>query len=94
MTDLQSRATVGEHRGVSHFTISEFLTYPRMCLVEVERSPKPVASWYFNSFSLSPFVIFGRQCNARDARLEGFYEHTFSPRSKVAVPSIEFPHDP
>ena len=61
-----------------------------MCLVEVERSPKPVASWYFTSFWLSPFVIFGRQCDACDARLEGFHEHTFSPRSKVAVPPLKF----
>lgn len=94
MTDLQSRATVGEHRRVSYFFISEFLTDPRMCLVEVERSPKPVASWYFNSFFSSPLVIFGRQCDARDARLEGFHEHTFSPRSKVAMPPLEFPHVP
>ena len=46
-TDLQSRATVGEHRSVYYSFVGEFLTDPRMCLVEVERSPKPVASWYF-----------------------------------------------
>jgi hypothetical protein len=94
MTDLQSRATVGEHRRVSYFFISEFLTDTRMCLVEVERSPKPVASWYFNFFCSSLLVIFGRQCDARDARLEGFHEHTFSPRSKVALLLLEFPHVP
>jgi hypothetical protein len=94
MTDWQSRATVGEHRRVIYFFISEFLMGPRMCLVEVERSPKPVASWYFTSFWLSPFVIFGRQCDARDARFEGFHEHTFGPRSKVAVPPLEFPRLP
>lgn len=90
MTDLQLRETVGEHRRVSCFFISEFLTGSRMCLVEVERSPKPVASWYFTSFWSSSFVIFGPQCDARDARLEGFHEHTFGPRSKVAVPSLDF----
>jgi len=63
-----------------------------MCLVEVERSPKPVASWYFNSFRSNPLVIFGRQCDARHARLEGFYEYTSSPRSKVAVPLLDFPY--
>ena len=65
-----------------------------MCLVEVERSPKPVASWYVNSSLLRPLVILRRQCDARDARLESFHEHTFSPRSKVAVPPLYFPHIP
>lgn len=50
MTDLQSRATVGEHRGLSFSLLGKFLMVPRMCLVEVERSPKPVASWYVSSF--------------------------------------------
>ena len=33
----------------------------------------------FNFFWSSPLVIFGRQCDARDAWLEGFHEHAFSP---------------
>jgi len=59
------------------------LMVSRMCLVEVERSPKPVASWYVSSFWSSPPVICGQQRDARNARLQGFYEHASSPRSKV-----------
>lgn len=47
-----------------------------MCLVEVERSPKPVASWYglgWMEFTLHlPFYTV--QCNARNARFESMDE--------------------
>ena len=50
MTDWQSQETVGEHKRVYFFFFSNLLMVARMCLVEVERSPKPVASWYVASF--------------------------------------------
>jgi hypothetical protein len=54
----------------------------RMCLVEVERSPKPVASWYVaiefrDHRYLRREVIL--QCNASNAGSQSLYKYTNDP---------------